>query len=236
MKTLVFLHGWGASGRIWERQAEAFQARRPVLTPTIPAWEVSWVKDFLKDLPLPDCLLVGWSLGGMLLVEALAELEARPAALVLAGVAASFCPRADYPLGQPPGGVRAMRRAVKIDAGRVVGDFARQCLAPGESSFLPELLERMQPGQSPEELARGLDYLLARDLRPDLARLNGGRVTIIQGDQDRITAAAQAQFLHRRLPGSRLKIIAGAGHLPFFTRAAEFNEVLEEILGGGRGT
>jgi pimeloyl-ACP methyl ester carboxylesterase len=68
--TLAFFHGWGASGLIWEQQAAAFGRRLTVLTPTVPVWEVGWFADFLRDLPLQETLLVGWSLGGMLLLEA----------------------------------------------------------------------------------------------------------------------------------------------------------------------
>ena len=78
MTTLVFFHGWGASGRVWERQAAAFGDRMPVLTPTVPVWEVGWFSEYLRGLDLQECLLVGWSLGGMLLLEALSRLTDPP--------------------------------------------------------------------------------------------------------------------------------------------------------------
>ena len=113
MTTLVFFHGWGASGQVWERQAAAFGHRMTVLTPTIPVWDAGWFADFLRAMPLQDCLLVGWSLGGMLLLEALSRLTGPPpGGLVLVGVAPVFTRRPDYPRGQPPGVVRAMRRAL----------------------------------------------------------------------------------------------------------------------------
>ena len=113
MTTLVFFHGWGASGRVWERQAAAFGDRMPVLMPTVPVWEVGWFAEYLQGLDLQECLLVGWSLGGMLLLEALSRLtDPSPGGLVLVGVAPVFTRRPDYPWGQPLGVVRAMRRAL----------------------------------------------------------------------------------------------------------------------------
>ena len=113
MTTLVFFHGWGASGRVWERQAAAFGDRMPVLTPTVPVWEVGWFAEYLRGLDLQECLLVGWSLGGMLLLEALSRLtDPPPNGLVLVGVAPVFTRRPDYPWGQPLAVVRAMRRAL----------------------------------------------------------------------------------------------------------------------------
>jgi pimeloyl-ACP methyl ester carboxylesterase len=43
---------------------------------------------------------------------------------------------------------------------------------------------------------------------------------------------AQGRFLHQQIPGSRLYLLPGAGHLPFLTQAAAFNEILEEMMVG----
>ena len=236
MTTLVFLHGWGASGQVWERQAAAFGHRMTVLTPTIPVWDAGWFADFLRAMPLQDCLLVGWSLGGMLLLEALSSLIGPPpGGLVLVGVAPVFTRRPDYPWGQPPGVVRAMRRALTKNTEntenlpRVLAEFAEQCLAPGEGAFASQAREALASQAGPETLAAGLDYLLHRDLRPLLSRLPGGAV-IIQGQEDRIVPPAQGEFLQEQLPGARLNLLPGAGHLPFLTQPAAFNGILEQCL------
>ena len=236
MTTLVFFHGWGASGQVWERQAAAFGHRMTVLTPTIPVWDAGWFADFWRALPLQDCLLVGWSLGGMLLLEALSRLAGPPpGGLVLVGVAPVFTRRPDYPWGQPPGVVRAMRRALTKNTEntenlpRVLAEFAEQCLAPGEGAMLSQAREALASQAGPETLAAGLDYLLHRDLRPLLSRLPGGAV-IIQGQEDRIVPPAQGEFLQEQLPGARLNLLPGAGHLPFLTQPAAFNGILEQCL------
>ena len=83
MTTLVLLHGWGAGGGVWDRQAAAFKDfpkfnLAQVLAPTIPVWEADWLAAYLGALPLKECLLVGWSLGGMLLLEAVSRLIGPP--------------------------------------------------------------------------------------------------------------------------------------------------------------
>jgi pimeloyl-[acyl-carrier protein] methyl ester esterase len=232
MSALVFFHGWGASGRVWERQAAAFGDRLTVLTPTVPVWKVDWFLDYLRDLgemPLPKCLLVGWSLGGMLLLEALSQLPGPPpGGLVLVGVTPVFTRRPDYPEGQPPAVVRAMRRGLTENPGQVVAEFAERCLAPGEAAFASQAREAFA-SPAAASLAAGLDYLLQRDLRPLLPRLSGGAV-IIQGQEDRIAPAAQVRLLQKQLPDSRLILLPGAGHLPFLTQAAAFNGIVEACL------
>lgn len=231
---LVLLHGWGAGGAVWRRQAKAFEGAGTVQAPTVGRWDAAWVADFLAPLPLSRAVLIGWSLGGMLLLEALAEAQARPGGLILVGVPAVFCQRADHPWGQRPAAVRAMRRALSKDAPTVLRDFANGCLAPGEEMFRDEQTHLFRPDMDAVGLASGLDYLLAADLRPRLPRL-AVRPVIVQGGADRIVPPEQARFLSERLPGSRLIMLPGAGHAPFITQAARFNEIVKEMAGEDRG-
>jgi pimeloyl-[acyl-carrier protein] methyl ester esterase len=230
MTTLVFFHGWGASGRVWERQAAAFGQRVTVLTPTIPVWEAGWFADMLREMPHKDCLLVGWSLGGMLLLEALSRLtDPSPGGLVLVGVPAVFTRRPDYPWGQPPAMVRAMRRTLTVNPQPVLAAFADQCLAPGEAALVPQAREAFAAPADAASLAAGLDYLLTQDLRTLLPGLPAGAV-IIQGQEDRIVPPGQGRFLEEQLSGARLNLLPGAGHLPFLTQPAPFNRILETCL------
>jgi pimeloyl-ACP methyl ester carboxylesterase len=230
MTTLVFFHGWGASGQVWERQAAAFGGRMPVLTPTVPVWEVDWLAEYLRGLDLQECLLVGWSLGGMQLLEALSRHQAPPPnGLVLVGVAPVFTQRPDYPWGQPLAVVRAMRRTLRNNTPQVLAEFSEQCLAPGEAAFAAQAREAFAVPAATGTLAAGLDYLLQCDLRPLLSSLPAGAV-VIQGQADRIVDPAQGRFLQEHLPGARLNLLPAAGHLPFLTQAAAFNGILEQCL------
>ncbi|MFZ5452745.1 MAG: alpha/beta fold hydrolase [Thermodesulfobacteriota bacterium] len=232
MKTLILLHGWGADGSVWQKQASVFKEQFQVETPTIPAWDPSWLAAYLQKYSLPDCLLVGWSLGGMLLLEALAQQPAPVGGLVLVGVAPVFCSQPDHPWGQPPAVVRAMRRGLKHDSRKVLQDFTGSCLSPGEEPWHQEIVALFTASNG-IHLADGLDYLLHRDLRPLLPHLKAP-CTIIQGDQDRIVDPEQARFLHDRLPISSLRLLPGAGHLPFWTQAEAFAAILQDLILGRR--
>jgi pimeloyl-[acyl-carrier protein] methyl ester esterase len=231
MRSLVLLHGWGARSRIWQRQAAVFGRDYTVLTPDIPTWEAGWLAGYLSGLDLRECVLVGWSLGGMLLLETLArEGLPAPGALVLVGVAPVFCRQPDHPWGQPVAAVRAMRRALKSTPRQVINDFARACIAPGEESYRPEAAAGFDFEATPVHLAQGLDYLKDKDLRGLLPQVSG-RVVIIQGEADRIVPPAQGQYLQRHLPGAQLRLLPDAGHLPFMTQAQAFNRILKDLIG-----
>lgn len=231
---MVLLHGWGATGAVWRRQAEAFEGVCEVQAPAIGRWDTAWVAHFLGHISLPQAVLIGWSLGGMLLLEALTESRTQPMGLILVGVPAVFCQRQDHPWGQPPQAVRVMRRALKKDAPKVLRDFAGSCLAAGEEMFRGEVTDLFRPDMEATELAVGLDYLINADLRPRLARLPVKPV-IVQGEADPIVPPEQARFLSEQLPGSRLVMLPGAGHAPFLTQAARFNEIVRKLMGEDRG-
>jgi pimeloyl-ACP methyl ester carboxylesterase len=70
---------------------------------------------------------------------------------------------------------------------------------------------------------RGLSNRMHRIAAPTL---------IIWGDSDRIIAPAYAQEFARKIPGARVEMIAGAGHLPQLEQQDAVLEVLSEFLAG----
>ncbi|MCL4502577.1 MAG: alpha/beta hydrolase [Deltaproteobacteria bacterium] len=230
MTHLVLLHGWGASAHIWQRQVEVFGEKCTVLAPRISQWDASWLKEYLTRLPLENSVLVGWSLGGMLLLEALSQFALpAPSATVLVGVPAIFCRRPDHPFGQPPALVRAMRLGLKSGQHRVLTDFLASCLAPGEEGFREEAAAGFDIKAGQAHLAQGLDYLKEKDLRELLPHVSA-KVVIVQGEKDGIVEPAQAQFLQEQIANASLQILPGAGHLPFLSQAEAFNGILRKLL------
>jgi pimeloyl-ACP methyl ester carboxylesterase len=54
---------------------------------------------------------------------------------------------------------------------------------------------------------------------------------VLTGDGDRVIPGASSEVLHERIPGSRLEVVAGAGHLFFLERPEESVRLLEDFLG-----
>jgi len=83
---------------------------------------------------------------------------------------------------------------------------------------------------SVDGIVGALDAMLGRpDSTPTLATI-AVPTLVIAGDEDVITPAKDARALHAAIPGSRLEILAGAGHLSSIERPAAFNAVLSEFL------
>lgn len=71
-------------------------------------------------------------------------------------------------------------------------------------------------------------FLDADALLDAVGALRGIPIAILHGDADRVCPSANALRLHRRLPGSRLRLVAGAGHDPFqLAMAAALRQALD---------
>lgn len=229
MKQLILLHGWAADRRIWNQQYPLEQGQIRLWTPDLAQWQADWLMTYLQQVEPAQTILVGWSLGGMLALEACAR-GFRPRALVLIAACASFCRRPDFALGWPAAVVRGMRQRLKAQPDQVVQDFYRRLLAPGEQDWQEPLAALLPRSQDPLWLATGLAYLQHADLRPQLGQVAAGQILIVHGAADRITEAAQAYFLQEELPGSRLLMLPDTGHAPMVSRSQAVNGLLAALL------
>jgi len=77
-----------------------------------------------------------------------------------------------------------------------------------------------------------LEALLGRpDSTPTLSTITVPTLVIV-GDEDVITPPKEARAMHQQIHGSRLEVVAGAGHLSNLERPAAFNAVLAEFIQG----
>lgn len=134
-------------------------------------------------------------------------------------------------------------------AGRMA--LAAKVLAEGASvavsAFLPKLLgETTQREQeplvaalrerilatAPQAIADALHGLAARaDSRPTLAEVRVPTLVLV-GAEDVLTPPAESQAMAAAIPGSRLEIVARAGHLANLERPEAVNQALAAFLAG----
>ena len=94
-----------------------------------------------------------------------------------------------------------------------------------------DAMHRMMAQSEPHAIVGGLEAMIGRpDSTPMLAGIDVPTL-VIGGDEDAITPPKMMRALHRAIPGSRLEVIAQAGHLSNVERPAAFNTVVSEFLG-----
>lgn len=243
----VFLHGWAMSGQVWHFQEPLQDAGRLIFLDQRGHGRSSTsgsylLQDFAADvvsvfekLDLQDAVLVGWSLGVQVALQAFPSLRSRLAALVLVGGTPRFTTADDYPHGQPPIEVKGMGLRLRRDYQKTMGDFFRGMFAEEEmdkAQYQRIVHEIVMSGHSPDPVAAGeaLKILSVADLRDQLPEVDR-QALLIHGELDTICPASASEYMAQRMPAAELRIMQGCGHAPFMTRPQEFNQILRDFLG-----
>ena len=175
---------------------------------------------------LPEnCILCGWSLGGMLALQAALLTAQRVRGLILIGSTPSFTQRAGWADAQPPALLDTFSDAVSKNAAMTLQRFIAllnqgdaQARALGRA-MVQQLLAARLPDTA--TLLAGLDWLRDVDLRAQTPSI-ATPTLLIHGERDPLMPLAAAQWLQDALPNARLDVFAATAHAPFLADPARF--------------
>lgn len=237
-RPLVLLHGWGLTPAVWQPLLEALPQTLDVSTPTLPGhaqapvaatWIAAWTEALLARIP-HGAVVCGWSLGAMVALDLAARHPARVARLILIGSTPRFVSTTPSDHGEAwPHGLDAvvahdfltrfthdpaatMQRFVALQA---LGDARRRTVTTALTAALSDT-----GAEGASALAGGLQVLTETDLRPSIARITQPTL-LLHGEGDALMPLAAAQWLAAHLAHARLMPLAGCGHAPFLSRAAD---------------
>ncbi len=242
--TVLLLHGLGGSRLSWDPQLAALSSSFRVVAWDLPGYGdapalldgdapavltfgllVGAVSDLIHDLGCQRVHLAGISFGGMIAQYVAIHRPDLVRSLSLLATSAKFGQD-----GTNPGVWRATRLA-QLDEGKQPADFADAVLSRlAGPSITPLAMAQQRAAMSrisADALRRSLDCLLTHDSRSQLAAITAATQCLV-GDLDEETPVSYAQYLAEHIPGARLEIIAGAGHL----LNAEAPVIVNELLAG----
>lgn len=247
IQNIAFIHGWGSDSRCWGPLVAALQEQeisplQSVHTIDLPGFGARagdpWpgTEKLLTELEsqLPeDCLLVGWSLGGMLAVQLAALSAARSKkvrALVTIAANASFTRRDQWP-GMADSVFENFCAAQEAEPEK---NWQRFCglQARGDHAMrnLLKTLKSWQPETVPPTWQNALECLGSLDNRALLAQLDIPALHIF-GERDALVPVAAAQKMQSEV--GAVKIIQSVGHCPHLSRPSEVAALINPILAGG---
>jgi len=251
---LLLIHGMAGTWENWREVIEPLAREHTVIAPDLPGHGASepgggdyslgslaaCLRDLLVALGHDRATLVGHSLGGGIAMQFSYQFPELVERLVL--VSSGGLGREVSPVLRAaalPGADLFI--AATASPGRVVGSaLARGLAAVG-----------FRPNADVAEVARGYASLADRDRRAAfLATIRavvgtGGQsvhagdrlylaegvpVLIVWGERDAMIPARHGQDAHGAIPGSRLELFEGVGHLPQVEAPARFVAVLERFL------
>ncbi|KUL51428.1 alpha/beta hydrolase [Streptomyces sp. NRRL F-4489] len=230
---LLFLHGWGTSGRVWGAQLPEFtrdhrvvtvdwrgcgRSARPVRGNTL-AGVVNDLVALIGALGLDRPVVVGSSVGGAFGTELAVRRPELVAGVVPVG-APGYWPTAE--------GQAELVARLRRDRAGTVADWVPGWYAPGTSPALIDWTVR-QILDSGVHIDDHQITAAGYDPRPALPAL---RVPIhyIHGELDAAIPVAVARECAALTPGGRLTVVPGAGHMPHQERPEAFNSALRAAL------
>ncbi|MDX8408369.1 MAG: alpha/beta fold hydrolase [Mariprofundaceae bacterium] len=246
MTDMVFIHGWGQSASVWFEQQCFANARFINLpghggapdapdTSTAEDTATAWLETLAARLPEQPCILIGWSLGGMLAMQLAHSMPAKLAGLVLVGSTPCFTRKADWQHGCDTATFTAFEQGINApekERLRALSRFFALMLhgdALSRQTFnqlARRAVDRHHPA-SPTGLTQGLSLLAEMDLRPIVGHL-AVPTLVMHGEQDAIVPLAAGRELASQIAQADWHGFTGCGHAPFLSQPQQFNDTLEE--------
>lgn len=191
------------------------------------------VRDRIETVPgVLD--IVAWSLGGLLAMQAAAELPLKVRRLVLIAATPKFTadPASGWRAGWPGRVLERMQRRLAADREGVLQDFRAAMFTEDErrAGWPHRLTEDAPPvvAWPDRALTAGLDYLAAADLRRRVGTIEVPTL-IIHGTRDVICPVAGGRWLAEQLPRAQWLEVEEAGHAPFLTQPERVWSICREF-------
>ncbi len=218
---LVFLHGWGSDSRVWDRLREWLPGEHWLLDlPGHGSADVSpdaSMDEFIAALAqaLPQrCVLLGWSLGGMIATCLAGRYPDKIAGLITLATNAVFVQRDDWPEAMPAATFQQFSHSFTAQPEATYQRFlGLQAQGDRHRKALLQRLRAHASGHSVRlhNLAPGLAWLAQCDNRAALARLPMPHLHLL-GEADALVPATVGE----RLAGfekATVYVVNEAGHM-----------------------
>lgn len=238
---LALIHGWGLGSAAWAPIVDSLAQSCRVHVIDLPGYggqpadnaDFTATAQALLD-SLPDGVtLCGWSLGGLLALQAALLAPHKIAGLILAGSTPSFIQRDDaWRNAQAPDLLDAFASAVAQNTATTLQRFIA-LLNRGDAharTISRALSSRTLSSELPDAqtLTRGLDWLRNVDLRAQLPAV-ALPTLLIHGDCDPLMPLAAARWLATQLPQAHLEVFTNAAHAPFLGDPERFTTLVRNF-------
>lgn len=222
--TLLFLHGFGTNGKVWENQINFFSKNHQVLAPDLDLSNLDTEAQRIINLclkgNLQDMVLIAWSMGTFLGLKIYFHLPEKIKALILVGATPKFVKDETFPCGLSLLLVRSLEKKLKRN------------FLEGMNFFYDLMFSQKRPkeigGFDPPEYEaaiKSLEELKASDARDLLPKISVPTL-ILHGEKDQICPVSAANYMRRRISNSRLVVFENEGHAPFISNPEKFNQTI----------
>jgi non-heme chloroperoxidase len=252
LKPVLFIHGWPLSHEMFEYQFMALhksgyrcigidlrgfgRSDKPWTSYNYDVFADD-IKQVISALNLQGVTLVGFSMGGAIVMHYIAKFfsELVSKVVLMAAAAPSFTKRENYPYGLEKSACDDLIIQSNHDRPKMVSDFAKMFFK-SENSQSTEMLKWLfliNMEVSPFATVKCLEELRDADLRNDMQVVNQRNlpVAIFHGTHDKICPFDFAKVMNQGIKGSRLIEFNESGHGLNIEEKDKTNEELMKFIG-----
>ena len=231
-KRVLYIHGTGCDGRVFERHLEVMAAKHEVVAIDLPGHGGSegtgfrgvgdyayFTAGLIEHLGWDRCVVAGHSLGGGIALAVALYRRSLVEALLLIDTGARL--RVNPVV---------LEQAHRLAAGEQIPDSnPRRGFAKGTAQAVIESAAAIRQQCSAEVTYK--DWV-ADDTCDFMSRLPhiAMPALAICGDEDELTLVKYHEYFRDHMPDCRLEIVAGAGHWPFIEQPETFDGHIFEFL------
>jgi 3-oxoadipate enol-lactonase len=238
---LVFLHGIGGAARAWHGQLDFFKGRYRTIAWDMPGYGgsaplptvsiaalASALQDFLQQVGAIKSIIVGHSIGGMIVQQWLAKNSHIAGAVVLAQTSPAF--------GKPDGDWQKAfidARLGPLDRGETLASLApslvKELVGDDPDISGMELASDCMAAVPEATYRATMLALMGFDLRNALKNI-AVPTLVLSGSKDNNAPAPMMAKMASYIPSAKYVELEGIGHLANLERPVAFNGALDHFL------
>lgn len=226
--SIAFLPGWGFKSSIWQEIANQFPENEVILI-DLPHENNDIISVINDQLP-SQCMLVAWSLGGIIATDLCLNYPEKYSKLVTVASTPKFVADDEWP-GINKKTISSFHAKAKSDLPTLLLTFQQLVNGKNRDASLRKLIQSHVTSDK-QSLLFYLDLLMQSDKRETYNQLNIP-VLHIFGDNDYLIPADCAAIIKQKNPQHKISIINNAGHIPFMTHTSEFMQHLSHFIHTG---
>jgi malonyl-CoA O-methyltransferase len=237
---LVLLHGWGTGSESWQPLIPHLQSISNLILLDLPGFGQSEkVADFnlecvielvARELP-EQCVIIGWSLGGMLAVQLAARYPHKVSRIVTLAANAKFVASRDYETAMSLAVNRRFTTGFAADSPATLKLFSG-LLAQGdnnERTLLKQMRSLIKPEVINHNWLQALNLLADLDNRDVFAQLKQPGLHLL-AEKDVLVPVSAAQSFETLNPQQKIVVVNCAAHALHWTQAVLVTKEIGEFL------
>jgi malonyl-CoA O-methyltransferase len=237
---IVLLHGWGSGSQSWQPLIPALQNIANVIALDLPGFgESEAIPEFTLDAVeqliaarLPEkCVLMGWSLGGMLAVQIAARYPQKISRLITLAANAKFVASRDYETAMPLAVNRQFNKGFAADSQATLKLFSG-LLAQGdtnERALLRQIRVLAEPDKINPNWLQALALLSQLDNREAFAQLTQPGLHFL-AEKDALVPVAAGQALAQLNSQQSVQVVAGAAHALHWSQSELVLQAVQDFI------